>query len=76
MEKEDYLEVDNPIPGQNYTCISFVSPDETMKQKELYLFNKYMNQRCGDLEHDLSEIIKNSSDELKNKIYSKCWLRR
>jgi hypothetical protein len=68
MEKEDYLEVDNPIPGQNYTCISFVSPDETMKQKELYLFNKYMNQRCGELEQDLSKIIEKSSDELKNKI--------
>ena len=68
MEKVDYLDVDKPIPGQNYTCISFVSPDETMKQKELYLFNKYMNQRCGELEQDLSKIIEKSSDELKNKI--------
>ena len=70
MEKEDYLEVDNPIPGQNYTCISFVSPDETMKHKELFLFNKFMNQRCGELEHDLSEIIKKSPDDFKNKIQS------
>ena len=68
MEKVDYLEVDNPIPGQNYTCISFVSPDETIKQKELFLFNKFMNQRCGELENNLSEIIKKCSDELKNKI--------
>ena len=44
MEKVDYLEVDNPIPGQNYTCISFVSPDDIIKQKELFLFNKFMNQ--------------------------------
>jgi len=68
MEKVDYLEVDNPIPGQNYTCISFVSPDEIIKQKELFLFNKFMNQRCGELENDLSEIIKKCDDELKNKI--------
>ena len=68
MEKVDYLEVDNPIPGQNYTCISFVSPDEIMKQKELFLFNKYMNQRCGELENSVSEVIKKCSDELKNKI--------
>jgi hypothetical protein len=68
MEKVDYLDVDNPIPGQNYTCISFVSPDETMKQKELFLFNKYMNQRCGELENEVSEVIKKCSDELKNKI--------
>ena len=26
-EKIDYLEVDDPIPGQNYVCLSFVSPE-------------------------------------------------
>ena len=35
MENEDYLEVDKPIPGQNYVCLSFISPDNTLKQKEL-----------------------------------------
>ena len=35
----DYLEVDNPIPGQNYVCLSFVSPEKTLKEKELFLFN-------------------------------------
>ena len=68
MEKTDYLEVDKPIPGQNYTCISFISPDELIKQKELFLFNKFMNQRCGELELQVSECIKKCSDELKNKI--------
>ena len=68
MDKVDYLDVDKPIPGQNYTCISFVSPDELMKQKELFLFNKFMNQRCGELENQVSEVIKQCSDEVKNKI--------
>ena len=26
-KKTDYLEVDDPLPGQNYVCISFVSPE-------------------------------------------------
>ena len=26
--KEDFLEVDQPIPGQNYVCLSFVSPEK------------------------------------------------
>mgnify|MGYP003688031187 FL=1 len=68
MEKVDYLDVDKPLPGQNDACISFVSPDEIMKQKEIFLFNKYMNQRCGELENAVSEVIKKCSDELKNKI--------
>ena len=69
METTDYLEVDKPIPGQNYACISFVSPDEIIKQKELFLFNKYMNQRCGEYENAIDEIIKKCSDELKNKVF-------
>jgi len=31
---EDFLEVDKPIPGQNYACLSFVSPENIIKQKE------------------------------------------
>jgi hypothetical protein len=67
-EKIDYLEVDKPIPGQNYVCISFVSPETVYKQKELFIFNKYMNQRCGDYENKIDEIIKDSSDDLRHKI--------
>ena len=26
-EKEDYLDVDDAVPGQNYVCLSFVSPE-------------------------------------------------
>jgi hypothetical protein len=68
MSEEDYLEVDKPIPGQNYTCISFVSPDDCIKQKELFLFNKFMNQRCGEWETSIDDIIKKCSDEVKSKV--------
>ena len=65
---QDYLEVDNPIPGQNYVCISFVSPEKTLKERELFLFNKFMNQRSGEWEQKLDEIVKDVSDDYKNKI--------
>ena len=39
-EKEDFLEVDKPIPGQNYVCLSFVSPEKIVKQKELFVFTR------------------------------------
>ena len=32
--KEDFLEVDPKIPGQNFVCLSFVSPEKVLKQKE------------------------------------------
>jgi hypothetical protein len=39
--EEDYLDVDKPLPGQNYYCISFVSPDKIIQQKELFMFYHY-----------------------------------
>ena len=33
---EDYLEVDNPIPGQNYVCLSFVSPKKLLKNMNYF----------------------------------------
>ena len=67
-EKVDYLDVDKPIAGQNYVCLSFVSPDKTLKEKELFLFNKFMNQRCGEWENKLDEITKDCSEEYKSKL--------
>jgi hypothetical protein len=40
--QEDFLEVDQKIPGQNYACMSFVSPDKLLKQKEIYNTTKFL----------------------------------
>lgn len=40
-EKTDYLEVDKPIPGQNYVCLSFLSPESMIKKKNLYYFDEF-----------------------------------
>lgn len=40
--EEDFLEVDQPIPGQNYLCISFISPEKIIKQKEVYFLKKFL----------------------------------
>ena len=66
MPEQDYLEVDKPIPGQNFVCLSFVSPEKTLKEHELFLFNKFMNQRCGEWESKLDEINKSLSIPQKN----------
>jgi hypothetical protein len=41
--KEDFLEVDSKIPGQNYVCLSFVSPDKLIKQKEIFFTTKFLD---------------------------------
>ena len=67
-EQEDYLENDERIPGQNYVCMSFVSPEETLVQAELFRFNKYMLQVCKDFEDSIDEAVKNAGDEYNNKV--------
>jgi hypothetical protein len=37
----DYLEQDEPIRNQNFVCVSFISPEEILKKKEAYFFEKY-----------------------------------
>ena len=39
--EEDYLDVDKPLPGQNYYCISFVSPEKVLEEKELFMYYHY-----------------------------------
>ena len=28
----DYLDVDKPLPGQNYACLSFLCPEEIIQK--------------------------------------------
>ena len=38
----DLLEEDKPIAGQKFACISFVSPEQIVKQKEMYMFEHFL----------------------------------
>tara|TARA_Y100000768_G_scaffold338481_1_gene281200 strand:- start:6625 stop:7236 length:612 start_codon:yes stop_codon:yes gene_type:complete len=38
----DYLDVDTPIPGQQYACISFISPEKVLVKKEQFVMKKFI----------------------------------
>tara|TARA_Y100000389_G_C17389712_1_gene479154 strand:+ start:208 stop:1032 length:825 start_codon:yes stop_codon:yes gene_type:complete len=40
-KEADYLEQDEPIRNQNFVCLSFISPEEILKKKEVFFFEKY-----------------------------------
>ena len=64
--EEDYLDVDKPLSGQNYYCISFVSPEKVLEQKDKFLFYHYERAVYKKLskmfDDSLSKIIDNSND--------------
>ena len=38
MTEQDFLESDKQIRGQNYVCLSFISPENVLKNKEIFKF--------------------------------------
>jgi hypothetical protein len=40
----DLLEEDKPIAGQKFACISFVSPEKIIKQKEMFYFEEFLKK--------------------------------
>ena len=40
----DLCDEDNPIAGQKFSCMSFISPEKILKKRELYLFDEFVKQ--------------------------------
>ena len=40
----DLLEEDKPISGQKFVCVSFVSPENILKQKDHFFYSGMMPQ--------------------------------
>ena len=38
----DLLDEDKPISGQKYACLSFISPEDHIKNKNLFYFEKFL----------------------------------
>lgn len=62
--ERDYLEVDDPIPGQNYTCLSFVSPEEVIKDRTLFMTNAFLKTVAKNYDLDEDSILEKYKDFL------------
>ena len=64
--EEDYLDVDKPISGQNFYCVSFVSPEKILEQKDKFMFYHYeraVNKKISTmLDEGLTSLIDKSED--------------
>jgi hypothetical protein len=40
----DLLSEDPPIANQKYCCVSFISPEKILKQREMFFFNEFVKQ--------------------------------
>lgn len=57
--EQDFLEQDDALRSQNYVCLSFLSPEEILKRKEVFFFEKFQ----ASLSRDLNQLFA----DLKNR---------
>ena len=62
---EDYLEEDKPIPGQKYACLSFISPDKVLHQKQEFLFYEFMKEQFSKNESCYEKTFEQFREDLK-----------
>ena len=47
----DLLDEDMQVAGQKFVCLSFVSPEKILKQRDLFVFSQFLKQ------YDLSKSL-------------------
>ena len=58
----DYLEVDNPLPGQDWVCMSFISPESMIESKESFKVSKFLESFCKDKELNYQKCMAQYND--------------
>lgn len=62
QQKPDYLEVDEAIPGQNYVCLSFLSPESLIQNKEAFKCVKFLQSYCKDQKLKFEDVYSKYQD--------------
>ena len=61
-EKVDYLDVDNPINGQNYCCLSFVDPEDIFEDKHGFYVSKFLQSVCKSENMSYDKVMSQYTD--------------
>ena len=48
-KQEDFLEEDSELRGQKYVCLSFISPEDVIKQKNVFFVHKFILSISADV---------------------------
>jgi hypothetical protein len=60
----DYLTEDPPLRGQNYVCLSFISPEDVIKKKDVYFFEEFLK----NFSSEMNEFFDNLSIKYKDEV--------
>jgi hypothetical protein len=60
--EEDFLSVDQKVPGQNYCCLSFISPEKIIKQKETFILHEFLKEISSEYNITEDKLIDKFED--------------
>ena len=61
-DKFDYLDIDSPINGQSYCCISFVSPESVIEDRHAFNVGKFLQSMCKSEGMDVDKVMAQYKD--------------
>jgi hypothetical protein len=59
---EDYLDEDDPISGQKYALVSFISPENVLEKKDLFFFERFLQS------YEVDWKVKGLEEFLANRV--------
>ena len=61
-ENVDYLDIVPPINGQNYCCLSFVSPESIIDDRHAFNVSKFLQSICKSKDMDFEKVMSQYQD--------------
>lgn len=59
----DFLDQDPPLRGQNFVCLSFISPEEVIKKKDCYFFEQFMKDITVDMNDFFDKLTEKYAED-------------
>lgn len=68
VKTKDYLEQDAPIRGQNYACMSFVSPEDVIADKSAFAVRKFLESFAASAGEAMSKAMEIADPEARKRL--------
>lgn len=69
-KREVFLKPDYKLPGQNYVCLSFISPEDEIRNKNLYFAKHFIHDYLTELLQIKEDILSVTDSSVREKMAS------
>ncbi len=63
VKEMDFLDQDPPLRGQNFVCLSFISPEDVIKRKDCYFFEEFMKDITVDMNDFFDKLMEKYEED-------------